>query len=308
MNEIDINRIQEILSNQITFKGNKTFTFNGIQAAQEAEEGYMTWIKPGGKYEKELVNSVEATGIICKESTLELFEGDLKNKLFILTDKPKYVFVKLLKEISENEHGKFEGIHPTAIIDPKCELGMNVSIGAFSIIGACKIGTNTKIYNNVRIYDPVTIGENCIVREYCSIGGEGCGVQKELNNENLHIPHIGYVKIEDNVQIFPYCNIDRGNLGMTKVGYGSFLDHYVYVSHNSSIGKNNIIAGRTTFCGGSSVQDNCFLGVNTLIKEKVKLGSNILTGLGSVIIKDIPSDEVWAGNPAKFIKKTKNET
>ena len=52
-----------------------------------------------------------------------------------------------------------------------------------------------------------------------------------------------------------------------------------------------------------SIGDNVFIGMNSLILKGVKIGSGAVVGAGSVVTQDIPSNEVWAGNPAKFIKK-----
>lgn len=51
------------------------------------------------------------------------------------------------------------------------------------------------------------------------------------------------------------------------------------------------------------LQDNCFIGANTIICSPVIIGKNAIVGAGSVVTKNIPDNEIWAGNPAKFIKK-----
>lgn len=51
------------------------------------------------------------------------------------------------------------------------------------------------------------------------------------------------------------------------------------------------------------LQDNCFIGANTIICSHVIIGKNAIVGAGSVVTKNIPDNEIWAGNPAKFIKK-----
>ncbi|MDD7449027.1 MAG: hypothetical protein PUK62_07400 [Prevotellaceae bacterium] len=43
--------------------------------------------------------------------------------------------------------------------------------------------------------------------------------------------------------------------------------------------------------------------MNTIIANSVTIGDNAVIGAGSIITCDIPANEVWAGNPAKFIKK-----
>lgn len=55
--------------------------------------------------------------------------------------------------------------------------------------------------------------------------------------------------------------------------------------------------GEVTFCEG------CFVGANTIVCNTVRIGKNSVVGANSVVTKDIPDNEIWAGNPAKFIKK-----
>lgn len=51
------------------------------------------------------------------------------------------------------------------------------------------------------------------------------------------------------------------------------------------------------------IEDYAFIGANTIILKGVNIGKGSVVGAGSVVSKSIPSGEVWAGNPARFIKK-----
>lgn len=51
------------------------------------------------------------------------------------------------------------------------------------------------------------------------------------------------------------------------------------------------------------IQDDVFIGANSLILCGVTVGARAVIGAGSIVTKNIPSDEIWAGNPAKFIRK-----
>lgn len=51
------------------------------------------------------------------------------------------------------------------------------------------------------------------------------------------------------------------------------------------------------------IKERAFLGANTIITKPVTIGKGAIVGAGSIVTKDIPDYEVWAGNPAKFIRK-----
>ena len=51
------------------------------------------------------------------------------------------------------------------------------------------------------------------------------------------------------------------------------------------------------------IGDNVFIGAHTIILKGVTIGENSIIGAGSVVTKSVPAGEIWAGNPAKFIKK-----
>lgn len=50
------------------------------------------------------------------------------------------------------------------------------------------------------------------------------------------------------------------------------------------------------------IGEKTFIGCNTIICKSVEIGKQSVIGAGSVITKNIPDNEVWAGNPAKFIR------
>lgn len=55
--------------------------------------------------------------------------------------------------------------------------------------------------------------------------------------------------------------------------------------------------------GKVHIKTRAYLGMNTLVVKPVTIGEDAIVGAGSVMTKDIPDGEVWAGNPARFIKK-----
>lgn len=58
--------------------------------------------------------------------------------------------------------------------------------------------------------------------------------------------------------------------------------------------------------GKVHIKKRAWLGMNTLVVKLVTIGEDAIVGAGSIVTKDIPDGEVWAGNPARFIKKRKD--
>ena len=53
----------------------------------------------------------------------------------------------------------------------------------------------------------------------------------------------------------------------------------------------------------NNIEDNVFIGANCIILKGVKIGDRSIIGTDSVVTKNVPSDQIWAGNPAKFIRE-----
>jgi acetyltransferase-like isoleucine patch superfamily enzyme len=73
----------------------------------------------------------------------------------------------------------------------------------------------------------------------------------------------------------------------------SILTHYLDTTKNGIYWRS----------GHVYIGDNAFIGTGTIISKDVTIGKNCIIGAGSVVTKDIPDNEIWAGNPARFIKK-----
>ncbi|WP_212635306.1 acyltransferase [Pseudozobellia thermophila] len=50
------------------------------------------------------------------------------------------------------------------------------------------------------------------------------------------------------------------------------------------------------------IKDRAFIGAYSIILKGVTIGENAIVGAGSVVTKSVPDNQIWAGNPAKFIR------
>jgi len=286
---------------------NKAY-FNNIEPFSSARSDSLIFFNKPTENTIPTIKQTKASVVLIERKWGEMHKVQLTlmTKAIFLVENPRLVIAKILAMLfPKMDLFADEGIHPTAIVHPNASLHPSVSVGANCILGECIIGENSRIGPFTSIKDDVIIGNNVVIREYCLIGSQGFGFARDEKSIPIRIPHIGKVVIEDNVEIFPYVNIDRGTLLETRVKKNSKIDHYCHIGHNSTIGESCLITAGTVLCGGSSVGDRVWTGVGSIIKEDIKVGNDVVLGLGSVVIRDIDDNQVVAGVPAKFIRSIK---
>jgi UDP-2-acetamido-3-amino-2,3-dideoxy-glucuronate N-acetyltransferase len=142
-------------------------------------------------------------------------------------------------------------------------------------VQSINIGENTKVWQFCVILPQAVIGNHCNIN--CHVFIEN----KVIIGNNVTVkPGVQIwdgVTIEDNVFIGP--NVTFTNDKFPKSGNVNFKLEQTFIKKGASIGANaTILAGIT-------------------------IGENALIGAGSVVTKNIPNNEVWAGNPARFLRK-----
>jgi acetyltransferase-like isoleucine patch superfamily enzyme len=75
------------------------------------------------------------------------------------------------------------------------------------------------------------------------------------------------------------------------------VEHGCIVQPFSHIGPGTVLAGDVTVGEGS------FIGANATVLPGISVGVNTIIGAGSVVVKNIPDNTVYAGNPARFLRK-----
>ena len=85
----------------------------------------------------------------------------------------------------------------------------------------------------------------------------------------------------------------------------SIIGNNCTLRHNTTIGHKELSDG--TFSNSPDIGNNVDIGSNTAIIGAVTIGDNVIIGAGSVVVKDLEADGIYAGNPAKLIKKIADE-
>jgi UDP-2-acetamido-3-amino-2,3-dideoxy-glucuronate N-acetyltransferase len=134
--------------------------------------------------------------------------------------------------------------------------------------------------------------------------------------ENVKIWHFAYIggdtSIGNNVMIGSLTHIDYN----VKIGNNCRIEGSVYIPPLTRIGNDVFIGPSTTFTNdpypmskrmiGVVVEDGAIIGGGSVIKAGVNIGKNSVVAMASVVTKDIPSDVVVMGSPAR-VKYSREE-
>ncbi|MCX7834475.1 MAG: acyl-ACP--UDP-N-acetylglucosamine O-acyltransferase [bacterium] len=188
-------------------------------------------------------------------------------------------------------------IHPTAIVDPKAELGDGVIVGPYSIIeGGAQIGANTIIQSHVFISQYTKIGKNCTIGHSSVLGTN----PQDLKFKNEPT----YTIIGENNLIREYVTINRGTTahGETKVGNDCLIMAYVHIAHDCIVGNGVILANCVNMAGHTEINDYVNIGGLVPIHQFVRIGAYAFIGGGYRVPKDVPPFALAIGDPLRYSK------
>lgn len=151
-------------------------------------------------------------------------------------------------------------------ISKDVKLGKNVKLSKFINLYGCTIGDNTKIGAFVEIQKNAIVGKNCKISSHSFIC-EGVTI-----GDSCFIGH-NVAFINDN---FPRAVNLTGALETEEDWLGRFVK--------------------------TAVENEVSIGSGTTILGGVTIGSRSIIGAGSVVTKDVPPNQIWAGNPARFFR------
>jgi UDP-3-O-[3-hydroxymyristoyl] glucosamine N-acyltransferase len=254
------------------------------------------------------MKSTKASAILAPPQTAA--EG--KN-LIVVAD-PYAVLGKLLALFYPLEHGH-SGISPDAYIEdgatvspeatvfPRAFISKGVKIDKGAVIYPgvylgrnAAVGENSLIYANVTVYHDCIIGKRVILHSGVVIGSDGFGFASP-GVDNAKIPQVGFVQIDDDVEIGANSTIDRATLGKTWIKRNVKIDNLVQIAHNVVIGENSAIAAQVGISGSTKLGKSVIVGGQAGMVGHLNIGDNVMVAAASSIHNDIESGQIVAGSP-----------
>jgi len=187
-------------------------------------------------------------------------------------------------------------IHPTAIVDPKADIGDQVEIGPYSIIeGGVTIGPKTRIGPHVVVREGTQMGKQCQVFQFASLGEAPQAVAYKGEKTLLVMGDHNIVR--------EFVTLNRGTApggGKTVIGHGNLFMAYSHVAHDCQVGNQVVLANAATLAGHITIEDYAIIGGLAAIHQFCRIGTHAFISGMTGITLDVPPYMLASGSRARL--------
>jgi sugar O-acyltransferase (sialic acid O-acetyltransferase NeuD family) len=127
----------------------------------------------------------------------------------------------------------------------------------------------------------------------------------------LGLPEERYaVVVHPSAQLSPSSSVGPGSVILAQcaltasvsVGAHVAVMPQTVLTHDTVVSDFATLASGVRLGGGAFAGTGAYLGAGALIRERVRIGAWSTVGMGSVVLRDVPGGQVWAGNPARHLR------
>ena len=174
-------------------------------------------------------------------------------------------------------------IHPTAIVDPKARLGVNVEIGPYSVIGehVC-LNDNVILKSHVVVDGRTTVGSGTVIYAFASMGHPPQDLKFHGEPSELIIGKNNTIR--EHTTMNP--GTEAGGM-KTSVGDNCLFMMSTHVAHDCVIGNHVIMANNATLGGHVQVGDHALIGGLAAVHQFIRIGAFAVIGGMSGVESDV---------------------
>jgi UDP-3-O-[3-hydroxymyristoyl] glucosamine N-acyltransferase len=195
-------------------------------------------------------------------------------------------------------------IAASAVVFPNVYIGRGATISGGVILHPgvyigeeAVVDEDSTLYPNVVVHEKCRIGKRVILHAGVIVGADGFGFA-DPGMGNLKVAQIGFVQIDDDVEIGANSTIDRGALDRTWIKKGVKIDNLVQIAHNVVIGENTMIAAQTGIAGSAKLGRGVLIGGQVGMVGHIEIGDGVMIGAKSGVGKNVASGRIISGSPS----------
>jgi len=311
MVEITLKQLAERLGGQLLGDGGRTV--RGLDSLTEATGEQVSFLA-NAKY-AEQVKTTEAAAVIVP------MDFESSGQTLIRCEDPYFAFREAMVLFYGFRKTPFSGISDRAEIHPSSSLGENVRVAPFATVSSdvvigpgtvlypgvfiapgCRIGENCTLHPNVCLYEKTVLGNRVTIHANTSIGLDGFGYATHSGDDGVmrheKIPPIGWVELEDDVDIGSGCAIERATMGTTVIGEGTKFADLIGIGHGTKMGKHCLLVSQSGIAGSVHVGNYCVFGGQAGLVGHIRIGDGVRVGAQAGVAGNIEAGQEVLGSPA----------
>jgi UDP-3-O-[3-hydroxymyristoyl] glucosamine N-acyltransferase len=293
----------------LELRGDPATPIQGVSALASAVPGTLTFCT-GPRYRKELASTRAAAVVLPRDMAAECPVAAL------VSPRPYASYARIAADFHPAEPVR-AGIAPGAqvaggaAVAASAWIGPNAVVAAGAVVGErCFVGPNCVIEEGARLGDDcrllsgvtvcrgAVIGARCVLKPGAVVGSDGFGFAPDADGY-VKVPHLGGVRLGDDVEVGANTTIDRGTIEDTVIGDGVKLDNQVQVGHNCRIGAHTVIAGCVGISGSSVIGSRCMIGGAVGIAGHLEIGDDVIVTGYSLVSHSLAGPGTYSsGMPA----------
>ncbi len=312
--EISLQEVAQLVGG--TLIGDANFMLSGAAPLSEVTDGQITLID---KAERLVGFNTKAALLVAQGIDC----GEIPHIVVADFNEVHLAFAKIITHFRPRRKKSFCGISPSATVSPAARLAPNVEIypgviisedveigtgtvihSGVSIQPGCRIGENVTIFPNVTLYEDTVLGDRVILHAGVVLGAFGFGYRQVAGNHKM-TSQLGFVQLEEDVEVGANSTIDRATYGITHIGQGTKIDNLVQIGHNCHLGKHNLICSQVGIAGSTTTGDYVVMGGQAGLRDHIHIGDRATLSAMSGVMSNVPDDAVMLGAPATPVHEQK---
>ena len=186
-------------------------------------------------------------------------------------------------------------IHPTAVISPGAEIGVDVEIGPYSVVGSTVvIGDRTRIGPQVVLDGATRIGADNLIVGQANLGGPPQDLSYKNEPTQLEIGARNTIR--------EFVTINRGTVkggGCTRIGNDCLLMACCHVAHDCELADRIIMGNNVLLAGHVKVERQANISGGAAAHHFVTIGAFAYVGGMTRMVQDVAPFVILEGHPSR---------